>query len=230
MAISKVILNSDVQMDITDTTAEASDVASGKYFYTAAGAKVQGTGGGGGRLPSGYTEVEYIEATGTQYVFVDLPDTKTTIECTFQMTAAASANEAVYGSNEFFFFRRNTGGYRAATSVGYYDFAADSSNGVHTIFQVPTGAILTYSTSPAIGTMAAGNPTTYLALFGYSSGTGVSFLAKARIYSFRQWSGTTLTRDFVPAKNSSDAAGFYDLVSGIFKQSLVGAFVAGPTV
>lgn len=38
--------------DVTDTTAAASDVASGKYFYTAAGVRTQGTssGGGGGGL------------------------------------------------------------------------------------------------------------------------------------------------------------------------------------
>ena len=35
-------------VDIADTTAAASDVASGKYFYTAAGVKTQGTASGGG--------------------------------------------------------------------------------------------------------------------------------------------------------------------------------------
>lgn len=34
--------------EITDTTAAASDVASGKYFYTAAGVRTQGTNSGGG--------------------------------------------------------------------------------------------------------------------------------------------------------------------------------------
>lgn len=34
--------------DVTDTTAVASDVASGKYFYTSAGTRTQGTASGGG--------------------------------------------------------------------------------------------------------------------------------------------------------------------------------------
>lgn len=34
--------------DVTDTTATASDVAIGKYFYTAAGVRTQGTSSGGG--------------------------------------------------------------------------------------------------------------------------------------------------------------------------------------
>ncbi len=34
--------------DVTDTTAVAADVASGKYFYTAAGMRTQGTNSGGG--------------------------------------------------------------------------------------------------------------------------------------------------------------------------------------
>ena len=33
--------------DVTDTTATASDVASGKYFYTASGVRTQGTSSGG---------------------------------------------------------------------------------------------------------------------------------------------------------------------------------------
>lgn len=36
--------------DVTDTTAAAGDVASGKYFYTSAGVRTQGTASGGGSL------------------------------------------------------------------------------------------------------------------------------------------------------------------------------------
>lgn len=43
MAISKVILNSDVQMDITDTTATQGQVASTAYYYGADGVKKQGS-------------------------------------------------------------------------------------------------------------------------------------------------------------------------------------------
>lgn len=49
MANNKVQLaNGTVLIDITDTTAVASDVAAGKYFYNAAGVKTEGTASGGG--------------------------------------------------------------------------------------------------------------------------------------------------------------------------------------
>lgn len=43
MAISKLIFNGVTQMDVSDTTATASDVAPGTYFYASNGVKTAGT-------------------------------------------------------------------------------------------------------------------------------------------------------------------------------------------
>lgn len=50
--------------DVTDTTAAASDVATGKYFYTSAGVKTAGTNsGGGGMNVQYYIGADYARAT-----------------------------------------------------------------------------------------------------------------------------------------------------------------------
>ena len=64
MAINKVVYDGDTLIDITDTTAIASDVASGKYFYTNAGVRTQGTAsGGGGKNVQVYSGMDYANAT-----------------------------------------------------------------------------------------------------------------------------------------------------------------------
>jgi hypothetical protein len=59
MAINKVIYGDTTLMDISDTTADTSDVMEGKYFYNASGIKVQGSASAG---------VVDVEVDGTSVV------------------------------------------------------------------------------------------------------------------------------------------------------------------
>lgn len=62
MGVSKVVYGDTTVMDITDTTATAADVAAGKYFYTAAGVKTQGTASIGMNVQY-YMGADYARAT-----------------------------------------------------------------------------------------------------------------------------------------------------------------------
>ena len=84
--------------DVSDTTAAAADVASGKYFYTAAGVKTEGTASGGG---GGSVDWDDVIAKTYQYgdvvldtvtTWTDLPIFKGTSGITgFKATATTTA-------------------------------------------------------------------------------------------------------------------------------------------
>lgn len=56
--------------EITDTTAAASDVASGKYFYTSAGVRTQGTNSGGGSSMNVQVAQSTSRATSSTYTSI----------------------------------------------------------------------------------------------------------------------------------------------------------------
>ena len=94
--------------DVSDTTASASDVASGKYFYTAAGVKTQGTNSGGGG------SVQY--------------DTKTATASNYPTSLAFSSMK---GEPKFFVVRLNAQ-VSSSGSTTYYYIVDIASNGTTT--------------------------------------------------------------------------------------------------
>ena len=94
--------------DVTDTTAAASDVASGKYFYTANGTRTAGTASGGGG------SVQY--------------DTKTATASNYPVSLAFSSMK---GQPKFFSLRLNTS-VSSSGSTTYYYIVNVTSNGTTT--------------------------------------------------------------------------------------------------
>lgn len=56
--------------DVTDTTAAAADVATGKYFYTAAGVRTEGTSSGGGGSGQSVTGSVTLDTSANTLSFV----------------------------------------------------------------------------------------------------------------------------------------------------------------
>lgn len=132
--------------DVSDTTAAAADVASGKYFYTDAGVKTAGTASGGG----GWTLVKSTE-----------------IELSTTSTSSTSAGTIELGSQYFssdiiLYVRvRDKVGKRA----GYF-FGTDAY--IENFY--PSQSSLSTATYPAVVTYRY---TTSNALAGYTGGYGL---------------------------------------------------------
>ena len=101
MAVNKVNYGNTTIIDLTDTTATASDVASGKYFYTNAGVRTQGTAsGGGGKNVQAYSGMDYVASSSYTATDVTLTvkksGTYTVSWMGFRNTTSGTSGSQVY--------------------------------------------------------------------------------------------------------------------------------------
>lgn len=133
--------------DVTDTTAAASDVASGKYFYTADGARTAGTSSGGG------SSWELIASTT---MTVSTTSTSAQSAGTVALGSAAATKDAI-----IWVHIRDTEGKRAGYFYGSDAIFvnANKANGSTTAF-----------TGPGVTTLRCTSSGTYA---GYTGAYGV---------------------------------------------------------
>lgn len=200
------------------------------------------------RLPEGYTEIEYIETTGTQYIdsgVLSSDTLKVSIDVSGIQTPSKAA--AIFGKLYFYYVSS------ANTTSYYFDAIVNSSGDV--VVRAGTPNLVSFSgagerftvTLDANGKKASVNnenktitvkpsyPQTIFIMaqhwVGNKASSRVEAYATGKLHSCQMYKNSVIIRNFVPCVNPSGEIGLYDLVDGVFYQnSGTGAFVAGPAV
>lgn len=183
------------------------------------------------RLPSGYTKLAYIQATGSQYINTRVtPGAATTVVADFQVTEKRSSNNDIFGVVGQFSFRQyaNSSYFRTASGS-----TADFATSVdildrHTVKKTMTETVVDDTASVTTTAATVSKP---LYLFAYNTGSGVQNYGYLKIYSCKIWDGDELVMDLTPCKNGAGTIGLYDSVGAQFLANAgTGTFTAGPEV
>lgn len=196
-------------------------------------------------LPEEYTQLEYIESTGTQYIDTGVvPADNIGFSITLKLNTTPS-NQAIFGAREG--TNRLFVGARLSTDIVYYGFAGDINVNSGVVWEnaSPTNkntievnlnnsrvALLNGSQSRSLNTLNhVFSSSTTLAIFGCNSSGSVTIYPQ-KVYGCQISQGTTLIHDLIPCKRNADnLTGMYDLVSGtLFANAGTGAFTMGAAV
>lgn len=189
-------------------------------------------------LPSGYTPIEYIQSSGTQYIdtgFKANQDTKVVMRVA--LTAVMRDEDAFFGGRTtstskayMLSYNSDSSFYRYFYGNSYYTTAltGDPMTKQVIIYDKNTVTIGNESYSCEYSTFQCDYTLYLLAL---NKAGQVDRNVAAKLYSCRIYDNGTLIRDFVPCTNASGVAGLYDTVNGVFYTDAAGgAFSAGASV
>lgn len=188
----------------------------------------------GPKLPSGYTELEYIQSSGTQYIdtgFKPNQDTKISMTADFPPSGNTwlYGGRASAGSNSLGFLYTSGDKYRfdyasslnelAIKPTGKFTIDSDK-NKCYINGELASTATYTTFTSPV-----------NMYIFGNNNNGSLSGGSSAKLYNCSIYDNGVLIRSFVPCKNASGTVGLYDSVNNQFYQNAgTGTFVAGPEI
>ena len=196
------------------------------------------------QLPEGYTQVTYIQSSGTQYIDTGFkPNQDTRVMMEVDILSATSVNAvsntytpAVFGarnsstSASFTLWLLNTTSFRTDFGGANVSISVDSVVGRYAIDKNKTTTSV--NTSTAVNTAATFQASYPLTLFALNNAGSVDArMLVGRLYSCKIYDNNALIRDLIPCTNASGAAGLYDIVNGIFYGNAgTGVFTVGTEV
>ena len=188
-------------------------------------------------LPSGYTRLEYIEGTGTQYV--------DTAYFPCELTRVVTAITPTSGNTTNGVFGGRTGNNVSTFSLWCLNgvFRTDfDTNSQHVTTDVKVEAGVRVEVDKDRGTTRLGSKTFTQTGTAFRAANSMHVFAvnpdskaryfRGRIETFSIYESGLLEHELVPARRASDGSvGMYDTVAGAFlANSGTGAFKAGPEV
>lgn len=190
-------------------------------------------------LPSGYTQVLYIESSGTQCIdSMFKPNQDTRVVLDFQMTAENSDLSAnvVFGarssaSSKAFAVQWNTSNdnFQHFYNNGYDNLDFGKFD-IRQIVEMNKN-VFSLNGETHTRTYASFQCAYALYLFALNNAGTVAFYSKMRMYSCQIYDNGTLIRDYVPCLNASGTAGLYDMVNGVFYGNAgTGSFAFGESL
>lgn len=190
----------------------------------------------GPKLPREYTELEYIQSSGTQYIDTGFkPNQDTRVVTKFDMIQTDTAWRKLWGSG--------SGSYNL-------DFALwnDGTTKLQSYYGTKTNNAVPI-TSMSLNVDANKNIWEYsgetinfdknnftcaysMYIFNVNKDDNPAYLpGMMKLYLFKIYDNDVLVRDFIPCKNASGTVGLYDSVNNQFYQNVgSGAFIAGPEI
>lgn len=192
-------------------------------------------------LPAGYTKLEYIESSGTQYIntwFYPTPKTRVVADITLPEYSAAM----------YLFGMRSEGSTTAAEQfmVGYlaanrlrYSYYGTFKNLLNVqgltdraVINADKNVLSVGDTSVTMDETALEGPASYpLFLFAYNNVGRVAGYTSGKLYSCQIYDNDILQMDLVPCINPRGVVGLYDVEGKTFFGSFgTGEFIAGSAV
>ncbi len=178
-------------------------------------------------LPSGYTRLEYIESTGTQYISTGITPTENT-KVVIEFNSSSSSG-VVFGQDSGY----KVNAFMFAMTVVVFDSTKKdisiSANAKHTVQVAPKAFKVDNGSSQYIyaNKVKAAYP---MFLFGNNRKGKFSEGVAMKLYSFKVYENDVLIADYIPCKQGN-AVGLYDDVAGAMNLPLgTGDFTAGPSI
>ena len=174
-------------------------------------------------LPEGYTQVEYIESTGNEYIDTGYkPNTNSRVKVQVSNYYNTNTSQTIFGARQatnnaaFCVLVTTNGQYR--TDYGSVNISLDSSVNFLGKFTIDKNKNTTYFDNQ--GFTSASNafdcPVSLTVFALNTSGTMSSYCKNVRLYQCAIFDNDVTVRHYISCIDSNQKAGLYDTVSGAF--------------